>query len=168
MFELLLVLAGGVIGVSGGLLTALVTNALETKKARRDDLLAAYVEWTRAIYHAIYEAQHMWVYDAVEELKKKDPEDKRLNDILSSPSGRTRQEHARDYLTAIDALHAAEARLLLLERRSKFREEVSELSILESPKAGTLKLAAILKYTEDQRIAVRALLEEIAGPRSGF
>ncbi len=171
LFQLLLVLAGGVIGVSGGLLTSLVSNALATKKARRDDLLAAYVEWSRVIYHAIYEAEQLWLYDAFEDLRKKHLQE--LNTVESSPSGRTRQEHVHDHLTATDNLRAAEARLLLLERRPKMREKVSELSSLTTPRSAITVsahdvLSAMIEYVNIKRTGIRHLLEEIAGSRSGF
>lgn len=159
-FGLLLVIAGGVVGISGGLLTAIVGNTLATKKARRDDLLAAYVEWTRAIHHAIYEAEHLWLYDAFEELKEAQSN---LEDFPSSVTGRTREEHTRDYLTATDALRAAEARLLILERYPEMRQKVSELSQIEAPENDDVP--QIIQYMKNKRIKIRDFLEDVVGRR---
>jgi hypothetical protein len=168
-FELSLVLAGGLIGVVGSLVTALINNKFVSKKARRDDLLAAYIEWARVIHHAIFKDEEFWMYDVVEQMKKEHPES--LGEIPSSAAGKTREELARESLAATDALRAAETRLLLIETRPMVRKRVSELSEIHTPKhdekSPTWSLE-IFAYTRQKRSDINKLIEEVAGPRSGF
>ncbi len=67
-FELALVIVGGIIGIASGILVTIVGNKFEMKRAQRNDLLAAYADWFRALYRALDEVQRLWIYDAVEKM----------------------------------------------------------------------------------------------------
>ncbi len=164
-FDLMLVVAGGLVGITGGILTAIVTHRFAINKARRDDLLAAYVDWFRAIYHALDEAQRLWLYDEVEYLKK-EVQSTELDNIPSSPSGKTREEHEASFAVAQDGLRAAEARVLLVERRPDFRSSIRDLSSLHPPthkhdeNAGHRSIA-ILSYIKAKEEGIDRLLDSV-------
>ena len=164
-FELLLVVAGGVIGVAGSLITALVSNRFANKKARRDDLLAAYVEWSRAIHIYLYAGELLMIYIATEKAKK--DHSGQYNNLPNSLSGMTREDHQQESLDSEAAFYGARARLLLLETRPWVRTRIKKLSDLQVD-PGNKTREEIAKDYNRIRARVDKFIEEIAGERSGF
>jgi hypothetical protein len=171
-FDLMLVIAGGIVGIAGGLLTAIVSNRFAIKKAWRDNLLVAYTDWFRAIYHALDEAQRLWLYDAIEKMKE-DEHPVELDDIPSSPSGKTREEHVTSFAIALDGLRAAEARVLLVERRPYLRSSIRDLSNLQVPihkqdeNAGR-RSVAIIAYIRGKEEGINKILDTVAYQNPDF
>ncbi|MBN1450424.1 MAG: hypothetical protein JW963_05355 [Anaerolineales bacterium] len=161
--DLMLIIIGGVIGIVGSLVTTIVNNNFTMKKARREILLAAYVEWAQALHHAIDEAERLWVFDDIEKIKKKDLSGK-LKDIPSSPSGKTREEQVKDYQSAMDTLHATQARVLLVERNSRLRAEIEDVSNLHPMlqwENENVTVVNITKYADEIREKIKIILRSI-------
>lgn len=164
-FELLLVIAGGIIGVAGSLMVALVGNGLANKKARRDDLLAAYVEWSRVLQHSIYAGEKLMIYEALDRKEKGHPEKRKS--VPSGLYGETHEDHARELMDAEDALYAAKARLLLLDARPAVRKRINNLSELRVL-LGSPTPEEVIKFSDFKRARIEEFIEDIAGKRSGF
>lgn len=165
LWSLLLVMAGGVIGLAGSIVTALVSHRIEWKRQNREALQAAYADWSKALFRAIREGEQMWLYDVVEDLKRS-----RLDlTAPSSTTGRTREQHAADYQKSIDELRACEARVLLLERIPVFRKRLSEISTINPPLVrnsptdpGHMGIPEVLAFSSEKTKKLYTFLGELS------
>ncbi len=155
--EVLLVIAGGLLAIGGGVVTALVQNRLQFSQARREELLESYSRWAATYQSVVDSSDELKFFDFVEEDKKRRP----TSTIPSSPAGHTREELVRAFRDSRTALATAESRLLLLEGENTYRNEIEELServlIIPGPEADKNPLQTLMTRKKELREFLRKI-----------
>ena len=125
MEELLFVLVGGIIGLSGGVLTTILTYKLKKSESRRQELINSYISWSDCVYEALEEWIMLKTYDNVNILKEHYSE---LEKVSYDPGGRSREELANSWRVAYRKLWKAVAKILLLEPHDRYIQRMKEIS----------------------------------------
>jgi hypothetical protein len=154
--ELVYTIVGGLLALAGGVSTSILVHRLTKREHRRQELLAAYVEWSVRLHDAVEEWKNLRMYDAVEKLKK---EQSGFSAISGSPAGRSREELVRAWREGFTRLRAASARLVLLERRSGYTERVRKLSEI-APDPG--QLDDVLEYEQAKIAALEEFMRHLS------
>ena len=143
--ELIYVVLGGAMAILGGAATTFFSHRLSRRESHRQDIVAAYIEWTAKLSEAVEEWKQLEVFDHVAQLKGAH---KALQEIPTSAAGRTRKEIVRAKLTAMSGLESACSRVLLAEIIAEFAERIVQISDFASGREVESRPDRILKYAD--------------------
>ena len=145
--ELVYVLIGGVMAILGGAVTTFFSHRFGRRESQRQDLIAAYIEWSARLAEGVEEWKQLEFFDHVAQLKDVNQE---LQHIPTSPAGRTREEIVRAKLAAISRLESSCSRLILAETIAEYAERVVQISDFASDREVRNKPVGIIKYAEEK------------------
>lgn len=156
--ELVYVVVGGLLALLGGAVTALFSHRLGRRQSHRQDLVAAYIEWSARLSEAVEQWKQLQFYDHVARLAARHEE---LRDVPTSPAGCTREEIVRGKLLAMRDLEAACCRVLLVENDTRFAERAVQISDFASSREIPDRADQIMRYTDEKIAASHELMRAL-------
>lgn len=145
--ELIYVVVGGALAILGGAATTFFSHRLSRRESHRQDIVAAYIEWSAKLSEAVEEWKQLEFFGHVAQLKDAHKE---LQDIPTSAAGRSREEIVRAKLTAMSGLQSACSRVLLAETTAEFAERIVQISDFASGREVESRPDQIFKYAAEK------------------
>ena len=129
LWNLLLVVTGGLIGLVGGLGSAMLSHQLGVSESHRAELISAYAAWSGELHNVIEDERNLWFFDYIEKLKKEGFD----ASIPNSPSGQSRENLVLAASHSQTRLMTTQARLLLLEPVDNLADKIRQISDINRP-----------------------------------
>lgn len=125
MKEIILVLVGGIIGISSGVITTILTHKFKKSETKREELLNSYINWSKCVYEVLERWVILKNYDNINKLKEIHSD---IKNVPCDPGGHSREELVNFWREASSKLRIAEYKILLLESEDRFILRMKDIS----------------------------------------